>query len=261
MESIELAQYKIPEVMIVFRERVIRGNRATKICSNQLFAFDSPNLSYLATFNIKIKVRHDIVLPIPEQKLVVRRKLSDKVGIIYVNPWMEEEHLKAALRGLKGAVFVTYGMGNFPSIFLDVVSEARDQGVVMVAVTQCGKGVAESEYAAGHHFVDAGVQLGLDMTAEAAAAKLVYLLGQTAEGLDEQGVKDHVLVNLRGEITSKARGPRPTHDAARVQDETRTEDAPVALTADSGFTGTHLGVAAVVSAAVAGGVMAFFGKS
>ena len=48
--------FKIPEVVIYFDNQVIRGNRATKVSSSRLHAFDSPNMEPLAIFNVNLTV-------------------------------------------------------------------------------------------------------------------------------------------------------------------------------------------------------------
>lgn len=48
-------QYNIPEVAVYFGHRLFRGNRITKVSSDSLNAFDSPNMSPLATMGINIE--------------------------------------------------------------------------------------------------------------------------------------------------------------------------------------------------------------
>ena len=48
--------FNIPEVVIVFRDKVLRGNRAKKLDCESLDCFESPNFPALATFGIDIEI-------------------------------------------------------------------------------------------------------------------------------------------------------------------------------------------------------------
>ena len=102
-----------------------------------------------------------------------------------------------------------YGVGNGPANqpeFLAALHEATERGVVIVDCTQCLTGHVNLEgYATGSALARAGVIGGGDMTAEAALAKLAYLLSQS---LPVARVKQLMQQNLRGELTE--RQPRLT---------------------------------------------------
>lgn len=46
--------YTVPEVAVFFNNKLYRGNRTTKVSTGSLQAFDSPNMSPLATAGISI---------------------------------------------------------------------------------------------------------------------------------------------------------------------------------------------------------------
>ena len=74
-----------------------------------------------------------------------------------------------------------------------------DRDVVVVAVSQCGDGRVDlGAYAASAPLVAAGAVGGLDMTTEAAYAKLVVLL---AEGRPAAEVRALMARDLCGELT------------------------------------------------------------
>jgi lysophospholipase len=72
-------------------------------------------------------------------------------------------------------------VGNLPSnrpYILEVLRNARKNGITIVNVSQCRKGlVGESSYS-GNLLESLGVINALDMTVECALAKLSYLLGK-----------------------------------------------------------------------------------
>ena len=83
--------------------------------------------------------------------------------------------------------------------FMKVVREAVARDIVIVNVTQCPQGkVQMKRYETGRTLLSAGVLSGYDMTAEAAVAKLMYLLGLLE---DSEQVKHYMGINLRGEFS------------------------------------------------------------
>jgi L-asparaginase len=103
---------------------------------------------------------------------------------------------------LQGLVLETYGVGNIPDRdpgLLAALEGATARGVVIVNCTQCLAGSVDmGGYATGSALQRAGVIGGRDMTAEAALAKLYYLLGL---GLSCEDVKEQMQRDLRGELT------------------------------------------------------------
>jgi L-asparaginase len=125
------------------------------------------------------------------------------VSAFRIFPGLDPDTLRNLLRPpVQGVVLECFGSGNAPDqneAFLDVLREATNRGVVMVAVTQPLRGTADlSLYATGRALQDAGVVSGYDITTEAALAKLYYLFEQ---GLAPENVRGLMQQNLRGELT------------------------------------------------------------
>ncbi|MBX7223464.1 MAG: asparaginase [Blastocatellia bacterium] len=198
------ANYGIPEVCIYFGGKLLRGCRSVKVHANGFQAFASPNYPPLGTAGIHIDINWNLVLPPPTaEPLAVRPMTEPVVGALRLFPGISAAVLKNVLQPpLKGLVLETFGVGNGPDTnqqFLDVLKEATDRGVVVVATTQCLLGsVGLGEYKTGSSLAKAGVISGHDMTAEAALAKLFYLF---SANLDPVDVKNQILHNLRGELT------------------------------------------------------------
>ncbi len=126
-----------------------------------------------------------------------------KVAVLPLFPGIGSELLDAVLNsGIQGLVLECYGSGTGPSDnpeFIAALSRARDNGVVVIAVTQCHEGGVELDvYEAGSRLRGAGVLSGGGMTREAAFGKLHGLLGAelaTAE------VRRLVELDLCGELS------------------------------------------------------------
>ena len=68
----------------------------------------------------------------------------------------------------RGVVLETFGAGNAPqrADLVEALKEACDNGVIIVAITQCSKGSVSDAYETGRSLLQAGVVPGGDMTPE-----------------------------------------------------------------------------------------------
>ena len=140
---------------------------------------------------------------LPSQLNYNQRTQLAKVAVLPLFPGIGAEQLDAVLNsGIQGLVLECYGSGTGPSDdpeFVAALSRARDNGVVVVAVTQCHEGGVELEvYEAGSRLRGAGVLSGGGMTREAAFGKLHALLGA---GLETAEVRRLVELDLCGELS------------------------------------------------------------
>ncbi len=203
--------YVIPEVAIYFNDRLLRGNRATKVNSSGFDAFRSGNLPPLVQIGVDFDVRWDLVLPQarPAEPLRVLPITCDDVAALRLFPSIASSTLERFLQPpLQGLVLETYGSGNAPDnrpSLHAALRQACDRGVVIVNRTQCQTGMVTTQYAAGRVLGDLGVVPGADMTAEAALTKLQWLLSQ---GSDIEAVRAAMQVSLRGELTELQATPR-----------------------------------------------------
>ena len=194
--------FEIPEVCLYFGDKLFRGNRAQKVDAEGFDAFASANFPPLAEVGAEFSVRWELVRRPPPQPLRVHARMNPNVAALRLFPGITAEILSNFLRPpVEGLVLETYGTGNAPDRrkdIMDALREATGRGVVVVNCTQCTRGMVSAAYAAGSALAEAGVVGGADMTAEAALAKLGWLLGQ---GLPRDEVKRRLQADLRGELT------------------------------------------------------------
>lgn len=197
------ARSRLPEVMLAFHHRVLRGNRSTKRDAVGFDAFDSPNHPPLAEAGVALRVHREDALPIPSAPFRACTSLSPNVAALRLYPGITREILENFLRPpLEGLVLETYGTGNAPDArrdLLEVIEAATARGVIVLNVTQCLKGTVSASYQAGRALAEAGVLPGADLTPEAALTKLCWLLGQRELG--QADVRRLVATSLRGEMT------------------------------------------------------------
>jgi L-asparaginase len=198
------ARPDVREVCLVFGSRILRGCRAVKESASGFDAFSSPNLPPLGSAGVEIAL-DPARLRAPEPGGVrLPDALDAPVRLLRLYPCMPAELLRAALAPpARGLVLEAYGAGNLPDRdpeLLATLAEGAARGVAIVVVSQCLDGRVDlGAYAASAPLVAAGAVGGLDMTTEAAYAKLVVLL---SSGVPPDEVRALMARDLCGELTT-----------------------------------------------------------
>ncbi|KZO95804.1 asparaginase-domain-containing protein [Calocera viscosa TUFC12733] len=194
--------YIIPECCLYFNHRLYRGNRVSKVSSDDFDAFDSPNLHALVEVGINIEVNWSSVLrPMGSKAFRVQKEMCSNVASLRLFPGITGGIIRGFLAPpLQGVVLETFGAGNAPNRpdVLDALKEATTRGIVIVAISQCYKGAVSDSYQTGRALLDLGVIPGADMTPECALTKLAYLL---AKNITVDQVRALIAIPLRGELT------------------------------------------------------------
>lgn len=195
----------VPEVCICFDNVLMRGNRTTKINSDNFRAFRSENYPPLAEAGISIRYNTGLIRK-PESwntRPVFHKTLDTRVSILKIHPGITPQVVRNILCGpeSRAVILETYGAGNAPSKewFLDLIREADRMEKIILNVTQCMAGSVNMDiYATGKSLKQSGVLSGYDSTTESALAKLFFLLG---EFQDNGKVKALLETDIRGEIS------------------------------------------------------------
>ena len=211
LTSIEIAAARnaqghpmVPEVCIFFENRLMRGNRTTKINAEGFNAFRSFNFAPLAHAGIHLKFDHHLIhRPKPYEAFKPHFLLDNNVMILTLFPGIRKEVVDTcfAVEGLKAIILKTYGSGNAPQKpwFVERIRQLVAKGIIVVNISQCYKGTVEMHrYETGLQLLQAGVINGYDATMEAVVTKLMFLLGH---GYTHEEIIHKMNTSIAGEIT------------------------------------------------------------
>lgn len=189
----------IPEVVIVYNNKVIRGNKSTKIAKNDMEELISYNFPYLAEIdkNYNIKLNKDIALKYDNSKSTTLKLINTSLNVLIIKlyPGIIGSYIKSLISGVKvnAIIFELYGNGNTPTDlnFLQTLLEINDKGIILIGV--CNNSINTK---LGIDLIKSGVILINNITIESTYAKVLLLLSQFK---DFKYIKDNIHISLRGE--------------------------------------------------------------
>ena len=176
---------RIAGVSVVFGGVVLLGTRARKTYSKSYGAFSSINYPVLGVIQDGrlIPYIQPPCGPVPR----FYDTLNDRVSLVKLIPGLSARYLEFALQESDAVLVESYGVGGVPAgeddRFYQCIQKAAAQGKIVVVTTQVqNEGSDLSVYRVGHRLKnDLGVLESYDMTLEAAAAKLMWILGHTQD--------------------------------------------------------------------------------
>ena len=195
----------VPEVCICFDNLLMRGNRTSKLNSDNFRAFRSENFPPLAEAGISIRYNTQLIRKPSswDARPLFHKSLDTRVAILKIHPGITPQVVRDIVcsKDTRAVIIETYGAGNAPSKawFIDLITQAAEDGKILMNVTQCLAGSVNMDiYATGKSLKEAGVTSGYDSTTESALGKLFYLLGRFD---DNSRVAQLLALDLRGEIS------------------------------------------------------------
>jgi L-asparaginase len=200
INAVELATAGIPEVCIFFDYKLMRGNRTSKHHINFFDAFVSPNYPLLAEVGINIEIYRQNLLP-PGGAFEVSDKFSSTLAVLKLFPGGNYDHFRPG-KEIRAILIVAFGAGTIPTQSGDLLARIGkwlQEGRLVVLDSEAHGGRIEPQlYESGSRLLEMGVISSGDMTFEAAATKLMFLLGRHAE---PGPIRDDFQRSLAGELT------------------------------------------------------------
>jgi L-asparaginase len=199
--AVDLATRGIREVGIYFDGVLHRGNRATKDSTFAYGAYRSPNFLPLAEVGVSVKPIADPLDPLGPFRLEGR--FDPRVSCVRLLPGEVPAGLEAlAASEVRGLLVQAFGCGNLPTHdwrMRAAIERLIAEGVVVAIGSQAPHGTVNLRTYAGGRLAERLGAVGIaDMTLEAAAVKLMYLLG-TLEA--PAAVRDALAVPIAGELS------------------------------------------------------------
>ena len=205
---LQACEEKIAEVMIVFSDRVLRGNRAIKTSESKFPAFDSPAFPHLAIIDATgVHFIPNTRKADPKIPLEIKPHFQRGILTIEVVPGLEPDIIREILKSGKcqGLLLKSLGAGNIPSkddyTLIPVILEAINiyKIPVLVSTKFVGGRTRMDMYEPGKQALEAGAIPTGDMTDVMAQVKFMWALAQGYKKPEE--LNKIINTDIVGEIT------------------------------------------------------------
>ena len=201
IDLIETATMPLPEVLIIFGQKILRGNRSKKISISNYNAFDSPNYPLIGEIGINIQVNHEYVLK-HKSDYYFEKGFSQKLCVLSIYPSLHlKNYLSILDSDIHGVIIRGFGSGHLPTVspdWLEFLKKARIKNKMIFIGSHSRHGDVNLDlYKSGKQAKELGA-IGLGkMTIEAAYVKLMRIFHQTN---DHKKVIELLHSNWAGEI-------------------------------------------------------------
>jgi L-asparaginase len=188
IDSVELATYGIPEVMLCFDSKVHKATRATKYSNEHLHAFRSYNAPLIGEFGVNFKLNKknsNSIIPLMKRHApTLNLQINTQITTLLAIPGtiLSKSQIKSIIQNTKGILIIGFGSGNLPTendSWINLCKLAFENSIPVIMGTQCDSGYVNlSLYENGRIFEKLGVISSLDMSIEASSIKLMIYIGR-----------------------------------------------------------------------------------
>lgn len=167
-------------VLVVMHGKIFAAGEVTKINTQSVEAFDSPDTGPVGTVS---EGRVRILRWIQHRRHILCNSLETKVDLIKTYSGMDDKFIQASMaNGAKGLVLEAMGCGNIPPALIPALQKATLQGVKVMIVSRCIHGEVDPVYGydgGGRQLQELGMIFGENLPGQKARIKLMAALAVT----------------------------------------------------------------------------------
>ena len=202
IDAIEVATKNIGEVLIVFGQNILRGNRSRKTSITSYDAFYSPNYPPIGEIGLNVELKKGLVWQ-TANKYKFSPGFDPSLLSIHIFPNCDPAFYKHIIQNkkIRAIMLIGFGSGNIPMKelqWLTFIEDTIAAGKVVFINSSSAHGKVDLHiYESGQKILGAGAKGCNDMTIETSVVKIMKAL---AISQDVKRVKEYVLKSIAGEI-------------------------------------------------------------
>lgn len=202
IDALEVATCDINEVLIVFGQRILRGNRAKKTSISNYGAYYSPNYPLIGEIGLNLVIQEPLLLR-SEEPFSYDPGFDSSLLNIMVYPECDPafyEHI-VDNDSVRAVMLIGFGAGNLPEKnkeWLSFIRKCVARGKIVFINSSSSHGYINLDiYKSGRKVLDAGAVGCKNMTIEAATVKIMKALYKFKK---PDQVSTYCLSDIAGEI-------------------------------------------------------------
>lgn len=130
-------------IFIVFGQKILQGNRATKINESSLDPFDSPMVEPVGRIHLYIEINNKFLIT-SNKNIPFNITFDPNIISIKITPGLSNNNLiKNILNNYHGIILEGYGPGNIPNSLMPFLLKAKNLEIPVVVLSQCKSGVTK----------------------------------------------------------------------------------------------------------------------
>ncbi len=186
-DAFTVATSNIKGVFIVFNGKIICGDCAKKLYTENFDAFHSINKEYAGKIEKGKAIINEKYTVSSDKPISLNIKMEKNIFVHRITPFDNISNIDNIINsGIKGIVLEGYGMGGIPNIenlnYIPIIEKAIKNNIPVVISTQCiYDGVNLSTYEVGVKAMKTGVLSSKNYTTEYATLRLMYFLGNNKD--------------------------------------------------------------------------------
>ncbi|MCB0283484.1 MAG: asparaginase [Calditrichae bacterium] len=202
IDALEVATRQINEVLIVFGQRILRGNRSKKTSISNYGAYYSPNYPLIGEIGLNLEIENSLLLR-PSGKFIYDPGFEPSLLNILIYPECDPVFYESIVenKALRAIQIIGFGAGNLPERNKEWIRFIRkcvdNKKAVFINSSSAHGKINLDIYESGHNVLKAGAVGCKNMTIEATTVKIMKALHKYSE---LQDIYSYTLSNIAGEI-------------------------------------------------------------